>query len=79
MTELLERALRELKKRPDQEQDAIAREIFARIGEARAPAQSSVVGRGKSVLRLLDPSDTLIEIQTPEEIASWYAGKPAGP
>ena len=79
MTALLDHAMTQLKKRSDREQDDIARDILARIGEPRSVAPSSAFGRGKSVLQLADPNDDLIDILTDDDIAAWYADKLAAP
>ena len=79
MTALLDRAIAELKKRSDREQDDVARDILARIGQPQSCTPSSAFGRGKSVLRLTDPSDDLIDILTDEDIAAWYVDKLAAP
>jgi hypothetical protein len=73
MTTLLDRALSELKKRSDREQDDVARDILARIGEPLVRAQTSAFGRGRAVIRSSDPNDDFINLLTEEEIASWYA------
>jgi hypothetical protein len=75
MTALLNRAMAELEKRPTQEQDAIARDILARIGEPQAHAQQSVIGRGASVLRFTDPSDDMVDILTEADVHAWFADK----
>jgi hypothetical protein len=75
MTALLDRAIAELKKRADREQDDVARDILARIGEPQARAHSSVFGRGRSVLKFVDANDDLIDILTEDDIGEWYAGK----
>lgn len=75
MTVLLDRAVKELKKRSDREQDAVASDILARIGEPLTGKTSSAFGRGKSVLRLADPSDDLVDILTDEDVALWYTDK----
>ena len=77
MTVLLDRAVTELKKRSDREQDDVARDILARIGEPQAGVQSSAFGRGKSVLQLADPSDDLIDLLTDDDVRAWYADKSA--
>ena len=76
MTVLLDRALAELKKRPEQEQDTIARDILARIGVPQGHSQVSLLGRGKSVLRLTDPDDDLIDLLSEGDIAAWYGNMP---
>jgi hypothetical protein len=73
MTALLDRAVTELKKRSDREQDEIARDILARIGEPQARAQASVLGRGRAVMSFSDPHDDMINILTEEDIAEWYS------
>jgi hypothetical protein len=76
MTALLDRALAELKKRPVQEQDTIARDILARIGVPHGHAPGSLFGRGQSVLQLADPADDLIDLLSEEDIAAWYGHSP---
>jgi hypothetical protein len=76
MTALLERAVAELKKRTDREQDDIARDILARIGEPQTRARASVLGRGRAVMSFTDPNDDMINILTEEDIAAWYVDKP---
>ena len=80
MTTLLDRAVAELKKRPDHEQDLVARDILARIGEPLAREQATVLGRGRAVMSFADPNDAMIDILTAEDVAEWYREQhPANP
>lgn len=82
MTTLLDRAVTELKKRTDREQDDIARDILVRIGTASTHAHPllSARGRGRPVITLADSSDTMIDILTADDIAAWYPDSdPANP
>jgi hypothetical protein len=80
MTSLLDRAVTELKKRSDREQDDIARDILARIGECYPATRASAFGRGRAVIHLTDPNDDFINLLTEDDIAAWYSdGDPAKP
>lgn len=80
MNTLLDRAISEIKKRSDREQEDIARDILARIGEPLAQAPGSVLGRGRAVMSFADPNDDMINILTEEDIAAWYRDQdPANP
>jgi hypothetical protein len=79
MTTLLDRAISEIKKRSDREQEDIARDILARIREPVAQAPGSVLGRGRAVMSFADPNDDMINILTEEDIAARYAEKLVAP
>ncbi len=80
MSELLKQAVSELTKRSEREQDDIARDILARIGQPAGHALQSAFGRGRSELALADPEDTLVDILTDEDVAAWYVNvDPANP
>ena len=80
MTALLDLALAELKKRSDREQDDVARDILARIGGAASCTPSEpVIVQSKTILRLVDPNDELVDILTDADIAEWYSDKLAAP
>jgi hypothetical protein len=75
MTTLLDRAMTELKKRSDREQDDVARDILARIGEpiGRARVQSTVFGRGIGEITRANPDDDFIDLLSEDDVAAWYA------
>lgn len=75
MTALLDRAVTELKSRSAREQDEIARDILARIGEPNAGPKGSVIGRGKGEVSRVHADDDLIDLLTDEDIAEWYKDK----
>ena len=80
MTTLLDRAVAELKKRPDHEQDLVARDILHRIGEPLAREQATVLCRGIGEITRVDPDDDLIDLLSEEDVTEWYANPdPANP
>ena len=79
MTDLLDRALKELKKRSHREQDDVARDILARIGSAAAAPSEPVIGQSKTILHLVDPNDALVDVLTDADVAEWYSDKLAAP
>ena len=79
MTDLLDRAVKELTKRSNREQDDVARDILARIGNAAAAPSEPVIGQSKTILHLVDPNDDLVDVLTDADVAEWYSDKLAAP